>query len=281
MAIHSRWFTLGFVFTALALCPARQARAQFTLYGASSNFDGAFYTVNPANGSLTTVTSNNNAFYASLDAQPGTGTLYAAGGSFLYTVDPATGQPTSMITLTGDGAGDVFGLSFAPDGKLYGVGNDLINGVATDGNLYTVDPATGVTHPLGTSGQFIFGLEFGPGGILYGCGEDLYVIDPANGAATDRGPLTTTGPFTLFTDLDFAPNGVMYGATNAITTNSLYSIDLTAGAATLIGATGGNLEAIASLPGPEPGAWACLALGGAALLGSIRVRRARGPVAGR
>ncbi len=243
------------VLAAFALCPARQARAQFTLYGAPQAFSGAFYQVNPASGALTTVTTNTGAFYAGMDAQPGTGTLYAAGGSFLYTVNPATGQYTSMTTFTGDGAGDVFSLSFAPDGTLYGLGNG-------DGTLYTVDPTSGDTTLVGSSGQFIFGLEFGPAGVLYGCGIDLYVIDPATGAATDRGPLTTTGPLTLFNDLDFAPNGVMYGVTSALTTDSLYSIDLTAGAATLIGATGGNLDAIASVV-PEPGTWAFLALGGA------------------
>ncbi len=273
MAIHSRGFVLGFVCAVLALCPARPARAQFTLYGAQAGFNVPFYTINPATAALTTVTSQNNAFYAGLDAQPGTGTLYAAAGSFLYTVNPATGQPASMTSFTGDGAGDVYSLSFAPDGALYGLGNG-------DGNLYTVDPATAATQLVGTSNQFIFGLEFGPDGTLYGCGEDLYVIDPATGAATDRGQLlVSNAAFALFNDLDFAPDGTLYGITDSLSgnnTDSLYSIDPAAVTTTLIGVTGGNVGAIASIPVPEPGTWTFLALGGLGGLGLLRRRLAAG-----
>lgn len=254
------------VFTAF-LATSDQTRAettppQFTMYGAEFKFDGAFSTVNVANGSLTPITSNSGGFYAGLDFQPATNTLWAVAGSLLYTVNPATGRPLTTRLLSGVGGSDIFSLSFAPDGTLYGLGNG-------NGNLYTVDTLTATTSFIGTSNQSIFGLEFGPGGVLYGSGFDLYEINPANGAAVDRGPLVTGG-FALLNDLDFAPNGVMYGVTGKTTSDSLYSVDLAGATATLIGVTGGDLRSIASVP--EPSAFVLLALGGLSLLAYTRIQ---------
>jgi hypothetical protein len=103
----------------------------------------------------------------------------------------------------------------------------------------------------------MFGLEFGPGGVLYGCGFNLFQINPNNGAATDLGRLVV-GSNALFDDLDFTPDGVLYGVTSQITSDSLYRIDLPTATATLIGVTGGNLVSIASVP--EPGSLVLLAL---------------------
>ena len=92
------------------------------------------------------------------------------------------------------------------------------------------------------------------------------------GAATDLGRLVSGGS-ALFHDLDFAPNGVMYGATSQITSDSFYRIDLPTATATLIGVTGGNLGSIASIP--EPCSLALLALGGGLLscIGPSKLRK--------
>ena len=94
--------------------------------------------------------------------------------------------------------------------------------------------------------------------MLYGAGFNLYEVDPATGIATNLGPIVT-GTQALFTGLDFASDGVLYGVTSVITSDSLYQIDLVSGQGTLIGPTGGDLVSIASIPGtngvvPEPGA---------------------------
>ena len=240
------------------------ARAQaFTMYGAEFTFNGHFYNVNVANASLTTITANSGGCYLGMDSEPATGTLWASCGSFLYTVDPATGRP--LTTRSINGSGDIFSISFAPDGTLYGLGNN-------NGNLYIIDTATATATFIGTSAQSIFGLEFGPGGVLYGCGFDLYQINPGNGAATDLGRLVT-GRSALLTDLDFAPDGVMYGVTSQITSDSLYRIDLPTATAALIGITGGDLRSIASVP--EPSSLALLALGSLVLLCYTRVATLR------
>ena len=240
------------------------ARAQtFTMYGAEFTFNGHFYNVNVANASLTTITANSGGCYLGMDSEPATGTLWASCGSFLYTVDPATGRP--LTTRSINGSSDIFNISFAPDGTLYGLGNN-------NGNLYIVDTATATARFIGTSAQSIFGLEFGPGGVLYGCGFDLYQINPGTGAATDLGRLAT-GSSALFGDLDFAPDGVMYGVTSQITSDSLYRIDLPTATAALIGITGGDLRSIASVP--EPSSIALLALGSLVLLCYTRIATLR------
>jgi hypothetical protein len=51
-----------------------------------------------------------------------------------------------------------------------------------------------------------------------------------------------TGSSALFSDLDFAPDGVMYGVTSKTTSDSLYRLDLPTATAALIGVTGGDLK---------------------------------------
>jgi hypothetical protein len=251
---HLRLPAAALSLTLLMMAP-NLARAQaFTMYGAEFTFNGHFSAVNVATASLTTITTNSGGFYAGMDLQPATGTLWASSGSFLYTVDPATGRPLTTRSIIG--SSDVFHISFAPNGTLYGLGNG-------NGNLYFIDTATAKATLIGTSGQSLYGLEFGPGGVLYGCGFNLYRIDPSNGGATDLGRLVT-GSSALFSDLDFAPDGQMYGVTGQSTSDSLYRIDLPTATAAVIGITGGDLISIASVP--EPGSLALLAMGSLGLL---------------
>ena len=51
-------------------------------------------------------------------------------------------------------------------------------------------------------------------------GVICFKIDPNTGAAVDLGRLVS-GPIAYLIDLDFAPNGMMYGVTDHNTTNSL------------------------------------------------------------
>ena len=105
--------------------------------------------------------------------------------------------------------------------------------------------------------------------------RDLYTINPTDGTATDDGTLVKTGPLALFTDLDYAPNGVLYGVNSSLSgnnTDSLYSINPATATATLIGKTGGDLESIASIPEPKPRLWLWLAFGGLAVWGYARRR---------
>jgi len=120
------------------------------MYGAEFAFDGHFSQVNVDDGSLKPITLHSGGFYAGMDFHPVTRALWASSGSFLYTVDPASGSPLTMRSIVG--ASDIYSVSFAPDGTLYGLGGN-------QGDLYKIDAATASATFIGTSGQTMFGLE--------------------------------------------------------------------------------------------------------------------------
>jgi hypothetical protein len=126
---------------------------------------------------------------------------------------------------------------------------------ADDDNLYTIDPTTGATTLVGNMGAqmtdialrngSMFGTDYPASGP-----NSLYAIDPNTGAATLKG---STGVF--LNALQFGSDGTLYGAGGApgcgpaghpTACNSLYTINTTTGAATLVGSgvydSSGDLE---------------------------------------
>jgi len=83
----------------------------------------------------------------------------------------------------------VYGLTFAPDGTLYGW--------ETSRGLITIDPLTAQAidvDPLSTNTEQMSGLTWASDGFLYGGYQYLYRIDPATGVATLLGgPLAFGG----------------------------------------------------------------------------------------
>ncbi len=117
------------------------------------------------------------------------GTLYLIDGSAeLWTIDPSTGDLTSVGAVSGlvsGPHGQIGDLTFAPDGTAY---------IATYGNLYTLDVTTRsaslVASQFSGPAQFWIGLTF-CGGELYGTDVNgltarstLYRIDAQTGALT-------------------------------------------------------------------------------------------------
>jgi hypothetical protein len=251
LLIPLRLSAAGLSLALFVFAPFASQSQAFTMYGAEFTFDGYFAEVNVNDASLTTITEHTGHFYAGMDFQPTTGVLWAVSGTILYTIDPTTGSALTAHTITG--APRIFNISFAPNGLLYGLDN---------GNLYLIDPQTATATFIGFADLTIAGIEFGPGGVLYGCGGDLFQIDPNTGAALDLGRLVS-GVVAYFVDMDFAPNGMLYGVTYNSTTNSLYRINPSTATASVIGATD-NLKSIASVP--EPGSVGLIALGAAGLL---------------
>jgi hypothetical protein len=144
---------------------------------------------------------------------------------------------------------------------MYGIGSN-------NGNLWIIDPVTARAQFVGSSGQSIFAVEFGPGGKLFGAGFNFWGIDPASGAATQIGSI---GGGALIVALDYASNGLLYGVSNQVTTDSLYAINPQTGVGTLIGKTGGNLRALASFAVPEPGGLVLMGISVLAIVGSGRL----------
>jgi WD40 repeat protein len=162
-------------------------------------------------------------------ARNSTGTLYSEGdtSSALITIDPVTGAGTLASPLT-----QVFGgyraFAFSPGDVLYANGN---SGGANN-ELYTIDVSTGAVTLVGyIPFPGVQALTFSPAGVLYGWdagGAGLITIDPSTANAADVNP-GVGGSFDIQT-LAFSPDGVLYGAND-----SLFTIDLTSGAQTLVG----------------------------------------------
>ncbi len=214
---------------------------------------GAFWTVDPATGSTTTV--------GTLSGGPGvapaitalafspSGNLYGIEGGYgggwnliLITVPPFTGA----ISNIGTAVTEMDAITFNSSGVLYGA-------TGSAGALYTINPTTGaatLVHALvGASNTSLTygvnGLAFQAGtGTLYGTtspdspnsGNSLVTINPATGQVTVIGPSGTGYPYT---NIAFAPNGTLYGwlvSSNAGSPeNGLATINRTTGAGTYVG----------------------------------------------
>ncbi|MDY7093883.1 MAG: IPTL-CTERM sorting domain-containing protein [Acidobacteriota bacterium] len=163
-----------------------------TLYGAffesggmgqEGNPNAQLVTVDQATGVLTVIgdiTDINPVRGLAYDSI--TGTMYGVGseltrptegitGDLLFTIDLATGTPTPIGNT---GAEITGGIEFGPDGTLYGGiafgGGDAAapEGILfNDGDLVTLDPATGAATLVGSTGvNPLSGLSFVPGGII-------------------------------------------------------------------------------------------------------------------
>lgn len=175
------------------------------------------------------------ASFAGVSSALGVGRMIAVDSSrALYEIDIATGAKTLIGTVSAN-AGTTAGLAYNPgDGTLY------LTSTSND-SLYTLDLATGNATLVGSYGDsavVMHGLEFvSLTGELFGGSSHnggLYKIDQATGAAS----LVGTSGLTSFTNYAYnSATNVMY-ATNS-NTDSSYTVNLSNGQMTLIGALTG------------------------------------------
>jgi hypothetical protein len=208
---------------------------------------GIFGTVDLVTGAFTEI-ADNGTMLASGTSFAGFGvvnaTLYGVNynqpNGTLYSVNTTTGVPTAIGSSTVTYA--LFGSTSS--GVLYGVG--------TDGNLYTVDRATGVAAlvaPVGTSvGGSWYCLSTGAQSLYLADGANLYTIDTGTGAATLVGAFggPEIGAMTY-------ENDVLWGGQNTPTL-AVATLNTSTGAATtgpaVTGTNSGNWYAMA--PDPIP-----------------------------
>lgn len=208
-----------------------------------------------------------------IDIRPADGLLYALGSAGnVYTVDPSTGAATlraALRAVAGDDnpyaalVGDSFAVDFNPVAdRLRVIGNlgqnlriNVTNGdTITDG---LIAPAAGGTATVsagaytnsfaGTTTTQLFDLDVVAG--------TLHLQDPPNNGTLAAGlPLGLTATAANGFDID-ARNNTAYAALTVGGTSSLYTINLTTGAATAVagGAIAGG-EAIRGLALVQPAA---------------------------
>lgn len=182
------------------------ANAAGELFGFDIRWDGQLYSqflsINPATGVATAIGAPVDAEIRGLAFDPSSGSLFATNDSDneLVSVDTSSGALT-VIGNTG-AAGDVRGLSFAPDGTLYAV--DF-----SDDELLTLDLGSGASTSVGALGfNVVLAIAFDANGNLYGADaatDQLISIDTSTGAGTAIGPLSGLSSGGTVQGLTFSP----------------------------------------------------------------------------
>jgi len=166
----------------------------------------------------------------------------------LGTVDLTTGAFTPLVACPpGGGAANWTGLSIDPvSGIFYG-------STATD--LYTIDPATGVSTWVGTFGTtLMIDIAVNIDGDMYGhdIGTDsIYSIDPASGLATLIGSTGLLANFAQGMDFDNDDGTLYIFAYTGSGTNTFGTVDLTTGLVTPLAVNSplGEFEGAVMVPG--------------------------------
>jgi hypothetical protein len=261
------------------------------LYGAGS--DGNLYQVTTGAGTWTSV--NEGAFGAGLtitDIAEYNGKLYGNTTSALYTI-AANGAATEVGTGFQGGVTNMVGLTFGPDGTLYGAED----GTTGSSILYKINTTTGVASTFLTIAG---GTNINAAGDLEVIGNTMYVttggedgvsslasINLSTGVLTNLGVISTGS--TQYSNVYGLSevNGILYGFTSPtiIGTPQILSFGSTPTAAVTVlqsyGTSGlfpqsfyGTTDNMTSLT-PEPGTLGVMALGVLGL-GGLALRRRRG-----
>jgi hypothetical protein len=115
---------------------------------------------------------------------------------------------------------------------------------ADSGNLYTVSTANAALTLVGNTGVPGFSeIQFSPSGTLYGFSSGssatLYTINPSTAATAPIGSLGL--PFVFEGGLAFSPGGIAYGTNGGSSSAAqLFTLNLTTGAATVVGTLSGG-----------------------------------------
>ncbi len=137
-------------------------------------------------------------------------------------------------TVVGTNATPYYGMDFDPMGTTLYALND------TTDELGTIDLASGAftglvpaVPPVAAVNWTGMAIDPTTGVFYLSTATDLYTIDPGTGITTTIGAFNTGGTMIA---IAINTDGEMYG--HDITTDSIYTIDMTTGATTLVGLTG-------------------------------------------
>ena len=278
----------------LLMGTAGAAQAQVTAYAITTNNVGVQQLVrfNPFSPAAVTTVGPTGFVLTGIDFRPATNMLYGYDGDRLYIINTTTGAAAFQFDVNNT-SGNV-GFDFNPtvdrirvvDASGLNMRLNQLTGATTvdgaysfaagDANFGTTPSFTAVAYTNSdndpATGTTLFGID-------RNLGQLITITNPNGGAINTVGSLGI-GAFGSITGFDIftqgATNTAFFSATvvgGAV--SRLYTLNLGTGAATLIGDIGGVgiVEGLAISTVPEPGTWAMLALGMAALGVAARRRR--------
>ncbi len=286
-ASHQRHL-LSAAIIALASCIA-PARAEL-LTGLSGGNLISFDSATPGTVNSLAITGLGAQSLIGIDVRPVSQVIYGIGsGNSIFTINPFSGVATSVGTLATATSGTAFGLDFNPVPDRMRVVSDTeqnlrINvgtgGVTVDGSLaFAAADANFGINPNIVGVAYSNSTPFSPvaSTTLYGIDSSLDILviqNPPNaGTLNSIGSLgVNTGNIAGF-DIS-GTSGVAYAALDLGGVSSLYTIDLTTGAASLVGGIGGGLSVsgLTVSPVPEPEHYAMIAAGSLIGFGLLRRR---------
>lgn len=188
-----------------------------------------------------------------IDFRPATGQLYALGSTGrLYIINKANAVATLAATLSVSLNGTDFGFDFNPV-------PDRLRIVSNTGQNLRVNPNDGSTivdgalnpgSPSVTAAGYTNNFAGATSTTLYviDTGSDRLLIQnpPNNGTLVDVGPLGVDATSANGFDI-FAGDGIAYAALTVAGSTGLYTINLSTGAATLVGSIGDGMMSLRGL----------------------------------
>lgn len=243
--------------------------------GASAQASGTVYGLTPANELVTfdaaapsQITSTvvvsglaSGEALLGIDFRPATGELYALGsGSNIYTIDPASGAASAVGTTSPAIEGSAFGFDFNPSADAIRIVSDAGQNLrvspddaetTVDGNLaYAEDDENAGADPGMVGAAYTNNLPDVEDTMLFDIDPNLDTLvqqDANPGVLSAIGPLgVDTSEVVGFDVTTAGGTDEAYATLSADGVSSvLYSVDLSSGAATEIGAVGATISGFA------------------------------------
>lgn len=289
--MYRRLCRVALLCAALVMCGSSAALGE---RAAGLTFDGGlviFDTATPSIATLRTIgpLATAGEVLIGIDVRPATGQLYGVSSdgalTRTYVIDPATGAATlvgpASVVLS---PADQYGIDFNPVADRLRIENtsgtnlrvDPTSGLAATDTPLSAGPVTAIAYDrnvAGTPQTTLYAIDRG-GSSLATIGGINGTPSPDGGAVTPVGPLGVTIDAGTDAGFDVSPTGVAYASLSVGGATRLYTINLTTGAATLVGTlpvSFQELTILSSLSSPDTTRPAVLIAPAASLkLGNVR-----------